>query len=157
MADFVVERLTAEGVAMAYPLIRQVAPALDLRRWTRFARRATDSKRAPHSGILVVRRPPRPYPCGMVCYRQDEDLEHKSVLTAEYFVAMDMLDSAAALEALVAELEAAARRLGCQAVRSLLQGSTPGAVAELLAADHQPEGNLLLKILRPGREDEPAP
>lgn len=147
MPDFVVEGLTADQIPQAYPLIRQVAPTLDLRRWTRFARRAADPKHAPQGGILVVRRPPQPYPCGLVCYRKDQDLEHKSVLTAEYFVAMDLLDSASALEALVTELEAAARRLDCHAVRSILQGTSPVVAAELQAANHHPGGSMLLKVL----------
>lgn len=147
MPDFVVERLTVDRISLAYPLIREVAPSLDLQRWTRFARRAADPRRAPQGGILVVRRPPRPYPCGLVCYRRDADLEHNAVLTAEYFVAMDVLDPAAALEALVAELESEARRLGCHAVRSILQGASPRVAAELLAANHQPDGRMLVKVL----------
>ena len=152
MPDFVVEELTADNIALAYPLIRQVAPALDLRHWTRFARQTAEAKRPRASGILVVRRPPRPFPCGMVCYRRDRDPAYHDVLTAEYFVAMDLLDSAGALEALVAELDKAARRLGCGAIRSLLQGADPGVTAGLRAADHVPEGKLLVKVLAHGAE-----
>lgn len=147
MPDFVVEELTSDQVSLAYPLIRQVAPALDLQHWTKFARRTADSRRPQSSGILVVRRKERPFPCGMVCYRRDHDPAHRAVLTAEYFVAMDMLDSAGALEALVGELEAAARRLGCRAMRTLLQGGDAGMVDRLKQANYQPDGKLLVKLL----------
>ncbi len=154
MQDFVVEELTSDRISLAYPLIRQVAPALDLQQWTRFAKRTADARRPQSSGILVVRRPPRPFPCGMVCYRRDYDPAHQAVLTAEYFVAMDMLDSAGALDALALELEAAARRLGCNAIRSLLQGADPGVVHGLRAAHHVPEGNVMVKVLAP---NDPGP
>ena len=145
MADFLVERLSTDRIPLAYPLIREVAPTLDLQRWTRFARRATDPRREPGRGILVVRRPPRPFPCGLVCYRRDHDLAHGSVLTAEHFVAVDLLDPLSALEALVAELEGMARQLGCHAIRSLLQSTAPEVMSELLAAGHHHGGNHLMK------------
>lgn len=147
MSDFIVERLTANRIALAYPLIREVAPSLDLTRWTRFATRISSARRAGQGGILVVRRPQRPYPCGLVCYRRDEDLQHAAVLTAEYFVSMDVLDNAAALEALVQALEQEALRLGCAALRSIVQGPSPQVTHGLLAAQHQPDGSLLKKVL----------
>lgn len=148
MPDFVVEGLTDDRIALAFPLIRHVAPHLDLRRWTSFARRVVRARSdPPRNGILVVRREARPHPCGLVCFRREDDLTLGSVLTAEYYVAMDLLDPAGAVEALVAELEATARRMGCGAIRSLLTGPAKSVATRLLAADHRHGGSQLVKLL----------
>jgi hypothetical protein len=70
------------------------------------------------------------------------------VLIADHFVAVDLLDPAAVLAAVVEELDSLARRLGCQAVRSLVHGGVPNVEGGLFAAGHRPEGvSLLLKKL----------
>lgn len=148
MPDFVVERLCADRIALAYPLIREVAPALDLQRWMRFARRAAEPRQGQKQGILVVSRAGyRAFPCGLVCYRREEDLASGPLLTADYFITMDLLDSEAALDALVKELEATARRMDCRAIRSLVNGASPDVLSKLLSAGHRPRGSTLLKVL----------
>jgi hypothetical protein len=156
MANFLVEQLSADRIPLAFPLIRQVAPSLDLPRWARFARQLVRSRAGAKGGILVVRRPAMPYPCGMVCYRRDDDPAHTAVLTAEYLVAMDIVDPSGALDALVDRLEEMARELGCGAVRSLMHAGSPQATSELLAAGHARGGTLMLKVLQDQPEKSPS-
>jgi hypothetical protein len=145
MADIAVEMLTPDQVRSVFPLIRQVVPALDLPGWMRFARGLTRARRPELGGIVVARRPPRPFPCGLFCYRQDHDLAHGKVLIAEHFVALDLLEPEAVLAALVKELDALARQFGCDAVRSVVHGSAPEVAGGLAAAGHVPEASLLWK------------
>lgn len=147
MGDFRVERLSLHRIPVAFPLIRQVAPGLDLRRWAQFARQLARGRAESRGGVLVVSRVTAPYPCGLVCFRRDEDLAHTAVLTAEYLVALDIVDPGGAVGALVDGLEDVARELGCGAVRSLMHGASTPAARELLAAGHASHGALMLKVL----------
>ncbi len=149
MPEFVVERLSPDRISLAFPLIREMAPTLDVRRWTHFARRIADPRRAGKQGVLVVTRRARPWPCGLVCYRLDHDFTHTSILNAEYFVALDLLDQAAALTALIGELEALGRRMGCGAIRSLPHPDSADVLSGLLSAGHQYRGSVLVKVLDP--------
>jgi len=149
MSDIAVEMLAPNQIRSVFPLIRQVVPTLDLAAWLRFARPLVNPRRAELGGIVVARRPPRPFPSGLFCYRRESDLEHGKVLLAEYFVALDLLDPDAVLAALMAELDSLGRRFGCNAVRSVVHGSDPEVAGGLTAAGHQPEAALLLKPVPP--------
>jgi hypothetical protein len=142
MADFIIEVLSL------YPLVREAVPSLDLPAWLRFARQLTDPRRAGQCGIVAARRGGRAFPCGLFCYRVEDDLKLGKVLTADHFVAVDLLDPAGVLAALVEELDGLAKRLGCHAVRSLVHGGVPHVEGGLSAAGHEPEdASLLLKKL----------
>jgi hypothetical protein len=147
MAPITVEPLQADQLRSVFPLIREVAPNLTLPDWLRFGRQLTASRRATQAGIIAARRSGRDFPCGMFCYRVYQDLERGRVLGAEHFVAVDILDPQAVLAALVAELDALGRRLGCDAVRSLVHGAQHEISDGLEAAGHAPEASLLLKPL----------
>lgn len=69
------------------------------------------------------------------------------MLIAEHFVAVDLLEPSAVLNALVAELDELGERLGCAAVRSIVHGGEGSVVGGLFAAGHAPEGSLLGKSL----------
>lgn len=128
-----------------YPLLREAVPGLTLPAWLRFARRVAGPRRAGQSGIMVVRRGPRPMPCGLFIWRRDEDLEHGAVLVAEHLVAIDLLDPEPVMAALVVELEALAQRLGCGGVRTMVIHPDAPITASLLAAGHTKEGAALWK------------
>jgi hypothetical protein len=147
MLNFTVETLRPDQIRSVYPLIRATMPAIDLQAWVRFARQLTPQRRSGQSGIVAARRAGRDYPCGLFCYRVDNDLEHGRVLIAEHFVAVDLLDPAGVLDALVAELEALGKRLGCTAIRSVVHGGEEDVAGGLSAAGHALEGELLLKSL----------
>lgn len=148
MADFIIEVLSRDQVRSLYPLVREAVPSLTLPTWLRFARQLTGTRRASQCGIVAARREGRLFPCGLFCYRVEEDLKLGKVLIADHFVAVDLLDPASVLAALVEELDSLAKRMGCHAVRSLVHGGTPHIEGGLCAAGHEPEdASLLLKKL----------
>jgi hypothetical protein len=148
MAGFVIELLSRDQIRAVYPLVREAVPTLDLSTWLRFARRLTDPGRLGQCGIVVARREGRCFPCGLFCYRIEDDLKLGKALVADHFVAVDPLEPAAVLAALVEELDRLGNRLGCQAVRSLVHGGARDLQGGLDAAGHQPDGtSLLLKKL----------
>jgi hypothetical protein len=158
MADFIIGVLSREQLPAVYPLVREAVPALSLASWLRYARPLTGSRRAGQCGIIAARREGRAYPCGIFCYRVDEDLALGRVLVADHFVAVDLLDPGAVLAALVEQLDVLAHRLNCKAVRSMVHGGTPEVAHSLDAAGHRPEGAaLLLKTLRQPREHGRGP
>jgi hypothetical protein len=149
MPAFTVRALAPDQIRSVYPLIREAMPEVDLTAWTEFARRLT-GRRLGNAGIMAVWREGRPFPCGLFCYRVDTTLGQGRVLMAEYFVAVDLLDPKAVLDALVAELDALGQRLGCNAVRTVVHGGEPEITGGLAAAGHAPEASLLLKALAAG-------
>ncbi len=147
MPHLIAERLTPDRFRAAFPLIREAMPGLDLTGWLRFARQTTASRRTERTGIVAVRRESRPYPCGLFCYRVEDDLEQGRVLIAEHFVAVDLLEPGAVLAALVAELDQLGARLGCHAVRSIVHQGETEVTGGLAKAGHVAEGMLLFKPL----------
>jgi hypothetical protein len=149
MPAFTVRALAPDEIRSAFPLIREAMPAIDFNAWTEFARRLT-GRRSANAGVMAAWREGRPFPCGLFCYRVDSILGQGRVLIAEYFVAIDLLDTKAVLDALVGELDALGERLGCAAVRSVVHGGEPELAGGLAAAGHAPEASLLLKALEAG-------
>lgn len=146
MADFIIDVLSRDQIRSVFPLVREAVPTLDLANWLRFARQLTVPRRGGQCGIIAARREGREFPSGLFCYRVEDDLKLGKVLIADHFVAVDLLDPAAVLAALVEELDGLAKRLGCQAVRSLVHSGPSDVEGGLYAAGHRPEGaSLLLK------------
>lgn len=141
------ESLLPSAAGTVFPLLREAIPGLELQAWLRFARRATAPRRAGQSGIIVVRRAPRPMPCGLFIWRRDDDLEHGAVLVAEHLVAVDLLDPDPVMAALVRELEALAQRLGCGGIRTMVIRPDAPIAARLLAAGHASEGAAMWKSI----------
>jgi hypothetical protein len=145
MSGFICKNLAPDHVTTVYPLVREVVPSLDLKTWTRIAKRIANPRRAEQAGIRVVLRSPRPLPCGLFLYRREHDLAHGPILVAEHMVAVDVLDPQSVMSALVNELEALAERLGCSAIRTMVLGQASLAASGLYAAGHRPEGATLWK------------
>jgi hypothetical protein len=157
MADFIIEVLSRDQIRSVYPLVREAVPTLDLSTWLRFARQLTGSRRPGQCGIVAARREARLFPSGLFCYRVEDDLKLGKVLVADHFVAVDLLDPAAVLAALVDVLDSLAKRLGCQAVRSLVHGGARELQGGLYAAGHRPDNASLLlkKLLEAGPGSNP--
>ena len=145
MSGFTSRNLSPDQVHTVYPLVREAIPTLDLKTWTRIARRIANPKRTEQAGIRVVLRSPRQLPCGLFLYRREQDLVHGPILVAEHMVAIDVLDPQSVMSALVSELEVLAERLGCSAVRTMVLGHASLATTGLYAAGHRPEGATLWK------------
>jgi hypothetical protein len=150
MSGFSCHALLPDQAAMVYPLVREAMPGLELRVWLRFARRACAPGQAGRRGIITVVRHPRALPCGLFVYRRETDLARGAVLVAEHFVAVDLLDPTPAMHALVGELDALARRLGCTAIRATVLSRASLAASRLHEAGLRPEGATLWKDLGPG-------
>ena len=144
MSNLSVEILAQDQIRAVYPVIREALPHLALPDWVRLARRTLAGRRG---GFLVARRDGRPFPCGLFCYRVDNDPLSGQILTAEHFVAVDLLDPDAVLAALAESLEALAHRLGCREVRCVINGTGGRIVRGLVQAGHTEAGKVLRKPL----------
>lgn len=156
---FSCENLSPDQVGTVFPLLREAIPGLSLQTWLRHAKRLAHPSRARQSGIMAVRRHPRPLPCGLFIYRRTLDLKHGSVLVAEHMVAIDLLDPEPVMQVLVQELDALAQRLGCGGIRTMVIGADAPFASRLRAAGHAHTGATLWKALdgeAPFGSDVPA-
>jgi len=147
MSEFTCHNLAPGEAATVFPLMREAVPALELKTWLRFARRVNHPRRAAQCGIIVVQRRARPMPCGVFVYRREDDLVHGPTLVAEHIVALDLLDPAPVMRALVEELERLAHKLDCSAIRAMVLGQESLVATGLREAGHRPEGATLWKRL----------
>jgi hypothetical protein len=144
---FICENLHMTQTDAVFPLVREAVPGLTLKAWRDFARLQANPRRAAVAGIMVIRRRARPHPCGLFVYRREQDLSHGPILVAEHVVAVDLLDARPVMHALLHDMEALARRLGCTAIRTVLLGSELLAADRMAEAGHAPEGETLWKQL----------
>ncbi len=145
MSPFTAQVVPPDQVRTVYPLVREAVPNLDLKSWVRFARRVAHPRRAAQSGIVAVTRRGRAMPCGVFLYRCEKQLPAGAALIAEHFVAVDVLDPEPVVQALIAELDSLAGRLGCAAIRVLVPGDDAVLRAGLQAAGHRPREVALVK------------
>jgi hypothetical protein len=145
MSKFVVETLPPAQIRSVYPLMREAVPGLQLNEWLRFARRLTRARPREPSGIMVARQSTRSWPSGMVCFRRRQELGVGPVLALCYLVALDLLDPAAVVAALMAQLDIIAAQLGCVAIITTVHRGAASVTDDLFAAGHRPEGAVLTK------------
>jgi hypothetical protein len=111
VAEVLVEPITPGDVRPLFPLMRAVEPNLQLSAWLGYSRRMTKAKAGARAGIMVARRRGHSLPCGAVHYRLDRNLRYGQLLTAEHFIAIDLLYPHAVLVALFDRLCVAGHRL----------------------------------------------
>lgn len=155
MPELIIEPLKAEQIRLLYPILREQESGVGLDEWIRFAQRVLANAKRHNEGIIVASWAPRRFPCGMVCYRRDNDLQFGHVLTAEHFIAMDLLDPARVLTAMMRTLDTIAAELNCGAVRSVIHRENGDMVTHLSDAGHQREGTTMCKPLVVPRESGP--
>jgi hypothetical protein len=78
---------------------------------------------------------------------REQDLRHGSILTANYFVVLDMFDPGAVFEALIDALESLGRQLNCSLVRCAPTGIAADGANCFLAAGHRLEGAVYCKAI----------
>jgi hypothetical protein len=145
LPPMIVERLRPEDIRTVYPLMREAAPSLSMPNWLNYARRLLRDAASPKKGILVARRRNLQHPSGAVCYRQERHIAYGDMLTAEHFIALDLLYPEDVLAALLAELDKIALLLGCSAIRSIVHGRRPETIDDLKSAGHHIDGVTLTK------------
>jgi hypothetical protein len=144
MHKFVVSPLAGEEARLAYPLIRESEPGVALDSWLSFVKR-TAHRRARHTGIMVATRTGQRFPSGLFCYRCHEDLALGHVVTADYFVAIDILDPAPVVSAMVLALEKLGAGLECHAVRSVVHRRADVLTDCLRTSGHRVEATNFVK------------
>ena len=78
---------------------------------------------------------------------EPEVTAHGPTLVAEHIVALDLLDPAPVMRALIEELDRLAKELDCSAIRAMVLGQESLVATGLRAAGHRPEGATLWKRL----------
>ncbi|GAB0113225.1 hypothetical protein [Acidisoma sp. C75] len=146
--EVMVQPLRAGDLRPLFPLMQADDRLLTWPRWRAYARRSLTAAAQPRHGILVARRLGHRLPCGAVCYRVDTELRFGTLLTAEHFVALDLLDPASVRAALAEGLERQARALGCAVIRALLPPCDTEAADQLCRAGHRAAGLVLLREWR---------
>ncbi|MGI4793784.1 MAG: hypothetical protein ACRYG8_06800 [Janthinobacterium lividum] len=144
--ELTVQRLSREQIRTVYPLMQAVEPGLSLTHWIRYARRVAGPSQG-RKGILVVQRAGLLHPCGAVCYRRDRNLAGSILLTAEHFIALDLLHPEAVLRALLSALDELGQALGCDSIRSIVHGGRTELLDDFHVAGHAWEGVTLSKTL----------
>lgn len=157
MPELIIEPLRPDQIRLLYPLLREQETSVELDAWISFARRVISNPKRMSEGIIVASWAPRKFPCGMVCYRRDNDMELGAVLTAEHFIAVDLLNSSRVLTAMAVELDRIAADLGCAAVRSIIHSEDGELIGRLTDAGHRPQALAFFKKLKNAEPDSPAP
>ncbi len=153
-----VEPLRREQIALAYPLIRILKPAISLDQWRDYARATIHAREDGRTGAKVAVNS-RGHIFGLFTWRREPDLEYGCRLAVENFVALEVVAAPIVGAALVEAIEREAVHQGCAAVRTALPGAIvrpkPGTGARYLAlfdeAGHTVENFNLRKTLRPAR------
>jgi len=148
MQEFDVRRLAAEDARVAYPLLRSAEQAVPLEAWLGFVRRAVRPGTA-RTGIMIATRTGHRFPSGLFCYRHHADLLLGNLVTADYFVAIDILDPAPVVGAMVRALELLGERLGCDAVRSIVHTRADLMARILELYGHRRDTTNFVKHLHP--------
>lgn len=126
----------------AFPLARAAVPGLTLDRWRCFTRGAMASAgQVTHPEVLLVEND-HGYIQGFCTYHLLQDIRHGTVMMVDHLAMIDLIDTTAVMEALLAVLEALARQAGCRRIQLDVPQPGPGGVVgsalyeRLRAADH---------------------
>ena len=119
LRDYQITDLSGDSAARAYPLIQAAWPEISLDAWIDYAERINhpDPVLTKAAGIVAAESK-RGYIHGLFSYSVRIVLNHGTVLSVENFIAMDMIDRAAAIKSLILVMETLARDLGCSAIHT---------------------------------------
>jgi hypothetical protein len=146
---FNIIELSGERLSVAFPLVSAALPDVALANWRAFV--APFAAGAGPAGGVLGTVGEGGYLCGLLVYRLDRDLRHGAVLEIDLFIAVDLVDRAAAIRGLIGASEAKASELGCRLVRIRLGADHLGIAADLGRSGYQPDAQLLAKPLDSAR------
>ena len=147
MEGLAVHPLARTDFRLAFPLVQAAVPTLDLRGWLRFAHRVGCPERPERSGIMAARRSARPHPVGLFCYHRARSLECASVLIADCFIVIDIIDHRPVMRALLAAFEHLGETVDCPIVRTVIGAGSVEIAGSLLAAGYRREAAMFCKSL----------
>jgi hypothetical protein len=144
--SFSVHALSTDEVPIVFPLVNGAYPALDLKQWNDAA---LAFAQAENSGLLGLRGEGG-YFCGLLIYRCDRNPWHEPRMAVDLFVALDLIEGATAVGALLAAAEAKANALACLTVQIRVD-DRHAALPELVRkAGYAPAAELLTKAMVSG-------
>ena len=123
--EYQTRTLPLERIDQAFPLVRDLAPDVDLARWHRFAEALAaqqsngefDTLSSP-GGVMVAER--AGYIRGLFTYQVLPDLEHERVLLVQNFIVLEVVRREAAAKALMTAAVDLARDLSARAIHVLM-------------------------------------
>lgn len=145
MRSLRVEPLSRERIDQAYPLVQMVRPRLSLAGWRAHARALLAR---PEAGIAVL-QDDGGLILGLFAWEVAPDPDHGPTLSAQDFVALDIVEQHRVADALADALDATARAHGCSAVHTNVAwtGGPRGLVERLRGLGHRTESLRLCKTL----------
>jgi len=155
--QFIVKSLGPESVDKAFAVARSVDFTLTLDQWRDYALGLIKCG-VPTSGVLGIENRAGTIQ-GLCGYRIESSLGHSDICSVDYLVALDLVDEAAVMAALLKALENMARRQGAAALRLDLPHGTPTTeqlLRRLCETGHRIERIRLLKELRTAASHEAA-
>lgn len=155
---FIARPLAVDRVDDAFPIARAATPGLTLDQWRGFAAEAMARAPEPAPPAIMLVENERGYIQGICAYRLQRDVRHGAVLTVEHLSTIDLIDTKAVADTLLAALESLAREAGCRIIHLLVPEPSPGHASRgslydaLRAAGHVVDGLRMTKAI-----DGPAP
>jgi hypothetical protein len=149
--QFIAKSLGPESVDKAFAVVRSADFTLTLDQWRDYALGLIKCA-VPTSGVLSIENRAGTIQ-GLCSYRTESSLGHSTICSVDYLVALDLVDEAPVLAALLKALENMARRQGATALRlDLPDGArtTEQLLQRLCESGHRIERIRLLKELRAG-------
>ncbi len=150
---FTARPLALDRVDDAFPIARATTPGLTLDQWRGFASEAMARADAPAPPAIMLVENDRGYIQGICAYRLQRDVRDGAVLTVEHLSTIDLIDTKAVADALLAALESLAREAGCQMIHLHVPEPSPGHAARgglydaLRAAGHVVDGLRMTKAI----------
>ena len=141
--------LTAEQIAVVFPLVSAAVPEIDLTRWRSFARPLAEDVAPPKSGVIGLRNAAG-YACGLLAYRVEPSLRHGAALAVDLFIVLDLVNDEEATQALLQVAEAKASELQCSALHIRSDRAQTRLSDRLAAAGHRAEASVFSKVIAPG-------
>lgn len=145
--SYSIHALSPNEVPIVFPLVGAAYPMLDLKQWNDVAR-AFARGHAGECGLLGLRSEGG-YFCGLLIYRCDRNPWHEPRMAVDLFVALDLIESRAAVAALLEATEAKANALACLTVQIHIDHCQAALSRHVRQAGYSRTAELLTKAIVP--------